>query len=61
MELVPMIGVGVSDLQHAARAEVERIIKETKGDALAQIKVLIGKLHERQGSQGAVPIGKSRP
>ena len=48
MELVPMIGVGVSDMQHAARAEVERIIKETKGDALAQIKLLIGKLHERQ-------------
>ena len=47
MELVPMIGVGVSDLQHAARAEVERIIKETKGDALAQTKILIGKLRER--------------
>jgi hypothetical protein len=29
------------------RAEVERIIKETKGDTLAQIKVLIGKLHKR--------------
>jgi Glycine zipper len=47
MELVPMIGVGVSDLQHAARAEVQRIILETKGDALAQIKALIGQLHER--------------
>jgi len=42
----PMIGVGVSDLQHAARAEVARITKETKGDALAQSKLLLGKLHE---------------
>jgi len=47
MELVPMIGVGVSDLQHAALAEVERIIKETKGDALAQMKLLLGMLRER--------------
>jgi len=47
MEVVPMIGVGVSDLQHAVRAEVERIIQESKGDALAQIKILIGKLRER--------------
>jgi hypothetical protein len=48
MELVPMIGVGVTDLQNAARAEVERIIKETKGDVLAQMKLLIGKLRERE-------------
>jgi hypothetical protein len=47
MELVPTIGVGVSDLQHAVRAEVERIIKETKGDALAQSKLLIRMLRER--------------
>ena len=47
MELNPMIGVGVSDLQHAALAEVERIIKETKGDALAQMKLLLGMLRER--------------
>lgn len=30
MELSPMIGVDVSDLHHAARAEVKRIIQETK-------------------------------
>jgi hypothetical protein len=41
-----MIGVGVSDLQHAARAEIDRIIKETKGDELAQINLLIGRLRE---------------
>lgn len=46
MELTPMIGVGVSDLQHAARAEADRIIKETKGDELAQSKLLIGRLRE---------------
>jgi hypothetical protein len=27
-----VVGVGVSDLQHAARAEIDRILKETKGD-----------------------------
>lgn len=27
MELSPMVGVGVSDLQHAARAEIDRILK----------------------------------
>lgn len=47
MELLPMIGVGVSDLQHAAQAEVERIIKETKGDPLAEMKLLLGMLRER--------------
>jgi len=46
MELAPMIGVGVSDLQHAARAETDRIIKETKGDELAQARLLIGRLRE---------------
>ena len=43
----PTIGVGVSDLQHAVRAEIQRIIKETKGDALAQTKLLIRMLRER--------------
>jgi hypothetical protein len=42
-----MVGLGVSDLQHAARAEVQRIIKETRGDELAQSKLLLGKLRER--------------
>lgn len=47
LELTPMIGVGVSDLQQATRSEVARIIKETKGDALAQSKLLLERLHER--------------
>jgi hypothetical protein len=34
-------------VQHAVRAEVGRIIKETKGDELAQSKLLTGMLHER--------------
>src|SRR4051812_40712177 len=46
MEITPMIGVGVSDLQHAARAEIDRIIKETNGNELAQSKLLIGRLRE---------------
>jgi hypothetical protein len=47
MDLTPAIGVGASDLQHAVTAEVERILKQTKGDALAQSKLLIGMLRER--------------
>jgi hypothetical protein len=47
MELTPTIGVGVSDLQHAIRAEVQRILKETKGDELAQTKLLNGMLRKR--------------
>ena len=46
LALAPAIGVGVSDLQHAARAEIGRIIKETKGDPLAQSKLLLGRLRE---------------
>ena len=46
MELTPTIGVGVSDLQHAARAEIDRIIKKTNGNELAQIKLLIERLRE---------------
>jgi hypothetical protein len=47
MELTPAIGVGASDIQHALRAELNRIVKETKGDAVAQSKLLLGMLHER--------------
>jgi len=47
LELAPTIGVGVSDLQQAVRAEVDRISKETKGDELAQCKLLFGMLRER--------------
>jgi hypothetical protein len=47
MEISPMIGVGAGDFQHAVAAEVERILKETKGDVLAQHKLLTGMLHER--------------
>lgn len=42
-----MVGVGVSDLQHAARAEITRIIKETRGDPVDQSRLLVGKLRER--------------
>jgi hypothetical protein len=40
LELVPAIGVGAGDVQHAVRAEVRRIMRETKGDELAQSKLL---------------------
>jgi hypothetical protein len=46
-ELAPMIGVGAGDFQHAVAAEVERILNETKGDVLAQHKILDRMLHER--------------
>lgn len=44
--LAPMIGVGVSDLQHAVRAEARRIIKETKGDPRAQSQLLTERLRD---------------
>jgi hypothetical protein len=47
LDIAPAIGVGVSDLQQAVRAEVDRISKETKGDELAQCKLLFGMLRER--------------
>jgi len=47
LELAPAIGVGGSDLHQAVRAEVDRISKETKGDELAQCKLLFGMLRER--------------
>jgi hypothetical protein len=47
MEFTPMIGVGAGDLQHAIRAEIDRIVKETKGDELAQSKLLLGMLRKR--------------
>ncbi len=39
-------GVGVGDLQHAMRAEIERILTETKGDPLAETRVLHHRLRE---------------
>ena len=47
MELAPAIGVGAGDLQHVVRAEVRRILKATKGNEIAQIKLLLGMLQER--------------
>jgi hypothetical protein len=47
LEFKPAVGVGVSDIQHAVRAEVERILKETKGDELAQTKLIHGMLRTR--------------
>ncbi len=46
VETSPFVGVGVSDLMHAVRAEVDRIFKETKGDNLATMKVLTTRLRE---------------
>ncbi|TDD71366.1 hypothetical protein E1262_07135 [Jiangella aurantiaca] len=46
MELQPSIGVGAGDLQHAVRAETARILRETKGDALAQSKLLLGRIRD---------------
>ena len=48
MELTPAIGVGIDDLQHAARAAVDSIIARTKGDPLAQSKLLISMLRDRE-------------
>jgi hypothetical protein len=47
MESTRMVGVGAGDIQHAVAAEVERILKQTKGDVLAQNKLLTGMLLER--------------
>ena len=47
MELAPAIGVGVSDLQHAIRTEIDSIAAKTKGDAAAQSRLLIERLRER--------------
>lgn len=44
MELERSIGVGAGDLQHAVRAEVVRILRDTKGDPLAQSKLLLGRI-----------------
>ena len=46
MEISPLLGVGVGDLHNAMRAEIDRIIGETKGDALAQTKLLQTRLRE---------------
>jgi hypothetical protein len=46
MEMNSLMGIGAGDLQHAMRAEVDRILKETKGDALAQTKLLHHRLRE---------------
>jgi hypothetical protein len=46
LEIGPLTGLGVGDLQHAMLAEIKRILRETKGDELAQTKVLHGRLRE---------------
>jgi hypothetical protein len=45
--IAPLIGVGAGDFQHAVAAESQRILRETKGDLLAQHKLLDGMLRER--------------
>lgn len=42
-----VIGVGVGDFQAAITSEIARINKETKGDALAQMKLLHRMLRDR--------------
>jgi hypothetical protein len=46
MELTPLIGVGMSDLHHAVRSEVARILKQSRGNPRAQSKLLIAKLRD---------------
>jgi hypothetical protein len=43
MELNSAVGAGVSDLQHDARAEIDRILEDTKGDEIAKSKLLIAR------------------
>lgn len=47
MDITPAIGVGAGDLQYAVRAEVENVVARTKGDVLAQTKLLIAMLRTR--------------
>lgn len=47
VEFTPAIGIGAGDLQHAIRAEIDRIVKETQGNTLAQSKLLIGMLRDK--------------
>ena len=42
----PPVGVGIGDMMEAMREEIERIIKETKGNPLAETKLLYRRLHE---------------
>lgn len=46
MELTPTLGIGTGELQRAARAEANRIMKESDGDELAGTKMLIEKLRD---------------
>jgi hypothetical protein len=48
MEIIPAFGVGVGDVQHALRAELARLLNETRGGTLAQSKVLVRMLQDRQ-------------
>jgi hypothetical protein len=48
MEVNLVSGVGLSDLQHAARSEARRIIAESKGDNVKQMALVLKRL-EGQG------------
>lgn len=43
MELNSVVDVGISDLQYATRAEIDRILREAKGDEITQSKLLIAR------------------
>src|SRR4051794_17605631 len=44
MEVNFASGVGLSDLQHAARSEARRIITESKGDNVRQMEMILERL-----------------
>jgi hypothetical protein len=46
MEINPLFGVGVGDLHNAMRAEIDRIVADTKGDPLAQTQLLQTRLRQ---------------
>jgi hypothetical protein len=47
MEISGIVGIGAGDLQQATRAEARRILKDTKGDELAQLRQLLDRLREQ--------------
>ncbi len=44
MDLVPAVGIGMTDLMHAARTEVRRVREESKGDPVAEQKAVLQRL-----------------
>lgn len=44
MDVTPTIGIGMTDLMHAARTEVRRVREETKGKPVAEQKAVLQRL-----------------